>query len=519
MSQSADELSNKLGAEVTGTVLDHPAGLFILFFTEMWERFSYYGMRALLVLFLVSEVSAGGWGWDRADALKLYGTYTGLVYLTPILGGWIADKLLGSRMCVVLGALVMTLGHGAMALETKMFFYIGLGLLIAGNGLFKPNISTIVGGLYDKGSDKKDSAYTIFYMGINAGAFLGILLCGYVGENVGWNYGFGLAGVFMFVGMMQFYLAQGIFGSIGAKPVKRFEDAPEDIHEEKDPVIIRDRLIVIGVLAFFTIFFWMAFEQAGGSMTIFAKDYTQRALTGGAATFFATANLILTVGPLAIITWVLAMLFKQTFRQYAASNIFLGVGFAGIWALVIWMLIRDYTSGDTVTVPASWMGILNSFFIIAFAPLFSKMWATKFNPSGPIKFAIGLVLMGAGFGVLAWGSNSIATGAATAAVSMWWLIIAYWLHTMGELCVSPVGLSYVSKLAPAKLMSLMFGIWFLSNAIANKLAGASGSYIDTISEEHGLSSFFLLFTAITIGAGILLWIMTPFLKKKMHGIH
>ncbi|MFT5314516.1 MAG: POT family proton-dependent oligopeptide transporter, partial [Candidatus Krumholzibacteriia bacterium] len=308
MSQSADELSNKLGAEVTGTVLDHPAGLFILFFTEMWERFSYYGMRALLVLFLVSEVSAGGWGWDRADALKLYGTYTGLVYLTPILGGWIADKLLGSRMCVVLGALVMTLGHGAMALETKMFFYIGLGLLIAGNGLFKPNISTIVGGLYDKGSDKKDSAYTIFYMGINAGAFLGILLCGYVGENVGWNYGFGLAGVFMFVGMMQFYLAQGIFGSIGAKPVKRFEDAPEDIHEEKDPVIIRDRLIVIGVLAFFTIFFWMAFEQAGGSMTIFAKDYTQRALTGGAATFFATANLILTVGPLAIITWVLAML-------------------------------------------------------------------------------------------------------------------------------------------------------------------------------------------------------------------
>jgi len=263
----------------------------------------------------------------------------------------------------------------------------------------------------------------------------------------------------------------------------------------------------------------MAFEQAGGSMTIFAKDYTQRALTGGAATFFATANLILTVGPLAIITWVLAMLFKQTFRNYAASNIFLGVGFAGIWALVIWMLVRDYTSGDTVTVPASWLGILNSFFIIAFAPLFSKMWATRHNPSGPIKFAMGLVLMGAGFGVLAWGSSGIEVGAATAAVSMWWLIVAYWLHTMGELCLSPVGLSYVSKLAPAKLMSLMFGIWFLSNAIANKLAGASGAYIDKISEQYGLSSFFLLFTGITVAAGVLLVILTPWLKKKMHGIH
>ncbi len=519
MSKSANGSGNSLGADVIGSVLDHPAGLFILFFTEMWERFSYYGMRALLVLFLVSDVVQGGWGWDRADALKLYGTYTGLVYLTPILGGWIADKFLGSRYCVVLGAFVMALGHASMALDTKLFFYIGLGLLIAGNGLFKPNISTIVGGLYSKGSDKKDSAYTIFYMGINAGAFLGIMLCGYIGEEIGWSWGFGLAGIFMLVGMLQFYLAQGIFGSIGAKPTARFEEVVEDEHEEKDPVVIRDRLIVIGVLAFFTIFFWMAFEQAGGSMTIFAKDYTQRVLTGGTAKFFTTANLILTVGPLAIISWVLILLIKQTFRLYPVSNIILGTGFSGIWAIVIWMLMRQYTGGDEVTVPASWLGILNSFFIIAFAPLFSKLWATKYNPAGPIKFALGLVLMGLGFGLLSVGAHSIPAGAVTASVSMWWLIGAYWLHTMGELCLSPVGLSYVSKLAPAKLMSLMFGIWFFSNSIANKLAGASGAYIDAISEQYGLSSFFLLFTGLTVGAGLVLVVITPFLTKRMHGIH
>lgn len=518
MNTTANDLDNKLGAGATGTVLDHPAGLFILFFTEMWERFSYYGMRALLVLFLITDISEGGWGWERADALTLYGTYTMLVYLTPILGGWIADKFLGSRFCVVIGALIMTLGHASMAMETENFFYIGLGLLIAGNGLFKPNISTIVGGLYDKGSDKKDSAYTIFYMGINAGAFLGIMLCGYIGEKIGWNWGFGLAGIFMLVGMLQFYFAQGIFGSVGAKPSDRHAEV-EDEYEEKDPVIVRDRLIVIGVLAFFTIFFWMAFEQAGGSMTIFAKDYTQRALTGSVATIFTIVNLILTLGPVAIITWVLILLFKQTYKQYALSNIILGIGFAGIWAIVIWMLLREFTGGDTVTVPASWFGILNSFFIIAFAPLFSKLWATKYNPSGPVKFAFGLILMGVGFAVLAYGSNSIQLGAQTASISMWFLIIAYWFHTMGELCLSPVGLSYVSKLAPAKFMSLMFGIWFLSNAIANKLAGASGSYIDKISEEYGLSTFFLLFTGITIGAGVVMLIISPLLKKRMHGIH
>ncbi|MEM9934843.1 MAG: peptide MFS transporter, partial [Bacteroidota bacterium] len=253
------------------TILGHPVGLFVLFFTEMWERFSYYGMRAILVLFLVSEVAAGGWAWPREEALRLYGLYTGLVYLTPIIGGLLADRLLGFRWAVVIGALLMTLGHASLAFETETTFYAGLGLLIIGNGFFKPNISSIVGELYKNNEVKKDAAYTIFYMGINAGAFLGILLCGYFGEKVGWSYGFGMAGIFMFLGLLQFYFGQNIFGKIGLAPSKLKEEADTSENgkaEENIPAyVIRDRLIVIGVFSFFTIFFWMAFEQAGGSMT------------------------------------------------------------------------------------------------------------------------------------------------------------------------------------------------------------------------------------------------------------
>ncbi|MFT5780355.1 MAG: POT family proton-dependent oligopeptide transporter, partial [Crocinitomicaceae bacterium] len=202
-------------------VLGHPSGLFVLFFTEMWERFSYYGMRALLVLFLISAFGLGGWEWPREQAMALYGTYTALVYITPIIGGYIADKIIGYRAAVVIGALVMTLGHGFMAIEGgNIFLYIGIGLLIIGNGFFKPNMTSIISHMYKDVPEKKDGAYTIFYMGVNAGAFLGILLCGYIGEKVGWSYGFGLAGIFMFLGMLQFYFSQKIFGNIGKKPEK-----------------------------------------------------------------------------------------------------------------------------------------------------------------------------------------------------------------------------------------------------------------------------------------------------------
>lgn len=592
----------RLDSNIKSEVMGHPAGLFILFFTEMWERFSYYGMRALLVLFLVSAAGLGGWEWETADALKLYGVYTGLVYLTPIFGGILADKVIGYRKAVVWGALLMTLGHASMVFETPFTFYLGLGLIILGNGLFKPNISSIVSGLYVGNEKKKDAGYTIFYMGINAGAFLGILLCGYIGEKVGWSYGFGLAGIFMFIGMLQFIFAQKMFGQIGLKPEKELkleagdavidgigaddilDSSAKEVSEgdvEITPKVRRDRLIVIGILAFFTIFFWMAFEQAGGSMTIFAKDYTDRILTGDAAKIFTVINAILVIVPMAVLSWVLFKLFRATFSRIALSNIFLGTSFLVIWAIVAWMVNKDYNSktyiatidntevnlrsdvtfstgqelfvvdvdgegsyrivgkdnissvkasiqasalsalvveekAGEVEVPASWFGVLNSLFIILFAPLFSKLWESKFNPSAAIKFALGLILLGVGFGILAYGAMGI--GETVFTVSMVWLILAYFFHTLGELTLSPVGLSYVSKLSPPGLLSLMFGVWFTATFVANLLAGLSGSLIDKITEAYSLSAFFLIFTALPILAGLVLIFLNPMLKKKMHGI-
>lgn len=575
------------------SVFGHKPGLFLLFFTEMWERFSYYGMRALLVLFLVSELAAGGWGWSREEALKLYGLYTGLVYLTPIIGGIAADKLLGHRWAVILGALLMTLGHGSMALETETAFYAGLILLIVGNGFFKPNISSIVGQLYSRDPDKKDGAYTIFYMGINAGAFLGIMLCGYVGEKVGWSLGFGLAGIFMFFGMIMFYFGQQILGDHGTRESALKASTSDNATDEEAAHVVTDRLIVIALLSFFTIFFWMAFEQAGGSMTIFAKDYTGRVLSGFYATSFFWVNTALTVVPLAVVTYVLVKLVQATYGNIPLSNLFIVASFVIIWGIALWMLSKEsrmkayelelvasaetdsgeppakiittmqsdaaHEAGDSLLVidlerkegkgklrvitpeeaaefegeysatvvrerqnetevPASWFQILNSFFIISFAPLFSRVWESKINPSAPVKFGLGLILLGLGFGALAVGSMGIKQGDVTASVSIWWLVIAYWFHTMGELCVSPVGLSYVSKLAPAKFVGLMFGVWFMATAIANYLAGWTGSFIDPISEKYGLTTFFLIYTIIPVVAGLACWMLNGWMKRRMHGI-
>jgi POT family proton-dependent oligopeptide transporter len=580
----------------TPTILGHPAGLFTLFFTEMWERFSYYGMRALLVLFLVSDVVDGGWEWSPAEAGKLYALYTGLVYVTPILGGLLADKLLGYRKAVVVGAILMTAGHASMAMDTPIFFYIGLSLLILGNGAFKPNVSSIVGGLYPMGSDKKDGAYTIFYMGINAGAFLGILLCGYIGEKVGWSYGFGLAGIFMFAGMIQFWFGQGIFGDVGLSPkqqrnlnIEVHEGAAMDAGNENEPVAktevetiesgdsvarigvwasiaasiaavlyfgvpyllpevdewvgpviigcivgvigyiltdptligeAKDRVVVVVILAIFTIFFWWAFEQAGSSMTFFANDFTERELVGSGAIMFKWINAVLTIVPLAIITWVLGMLFAKTVKKYPISVIALGLSFTAIWIIALWMIFREFNT-DKSEVPASWFGILNSLFIILLAPVFSKIWESKYNPSATIKFALGLILLGIGFGVLSYGASAIPEGTAAGAVrvSMIWLILAYLLHTIGELILSPVGLSYVSKLTPSNLLGIVFGVWFGATAVANYLGGMTASFIEPISEEVGLSGFFLIFTVIPIVAGFILMTLTKMIKKKMHGIH
>ena len=304
------------------TILGHPSGLFTLFFTEMWERFSYYGMRAILVLFLISSLDNQGWGWDRKDALVLYAWYTGLVYITPIFGGLLADKFLGYRKAVVIGALLMTLGHAAMALEVfyDFYLYVGLSLLIIGNGFFKPNISSIVGQMYKDEGKIKDAAYTIFYMGINSGAFLGILLCGYIGETVNWHYGFGLAGIFMLFGMLQFHFGQKIFGDIGLSKNKTKKEINEQTESKVSLKVTTERLIVIGIFSFVTIFFWWGFEQAGGSMTIFANDYTNRDLAGTGALIFKIVNSLLTIVPMIIITIILAVAFSIFSNQIAKQN-------------------------------------------------------------------------------------------------------------------------------------------------------------------------------------------------------
>ncbi len=701
-------------------VLGHPAGLFVLFFTEMWERFSYYGMRALLVLFLVSSIGLGGWDWPRENALALYGTYTALVYLTPILGGHIADKFMGYRWAVVLGAFVMTLGHASMALESvHAFLYIGIGLLIVGNGFFKPNITSIISHMYKDVPEKQDSAFTIFYMGVNAGAFLGILLCGYLGEKVGWSYGFGLAGIFMFLGMLQFFFAQKLFGKVGGRPQKEGKIAPPinsdievleskkeiDNKEEKQvpvdidkrnpftkidiilialsvligviwiindplskisgismltfngedysngfiitglviffgllisrilryPKVLRDRMVAIVFFAIFTVIFWMSFEQAGGSMTIFASDYTNRIMTGLSANIFLVVNIIITVVPVAIITWVLFLLFRKTIKKITFSNIILGLSFVIIWGIIFWMINRDLNSssyvvqydsiktavinpetqkqevdprtgelkykniaitestevdandevvqstakviepieltvGETVPlydidkkgtyvyldnrtekdirkadkkegkgshivqgsvlkvnkdeleVPATWFLILNSLFIITLAPIFSKWWESKYNPSAAAKYGLGLILLGIGFGSLALGSTGIATGAKFASVSMIWLVFAYLFHTLGELCLSPVALSYISKLVPGRMIAMMFGIWYVAVAIGNKLAGVMGGQIDKITSEHSMTTFFLIFTIAPIVIGCIAIVLHPVIKKLMHGV-
>ncbi len=570
-------------------VLGHPSGLFVLFFTEMWERFSYYGMRALLVMFFTASLMDEGWAWPREHAMALFGSYTALVYLSTLVGGQLADKKIGYRMAVVIGALLMTLGHASMAVETHFSVYLGLTLLVVGSGFFKPNMTSIISVMYKDHQEKKDGAYTIFYMGVNAGAFLGILLCGYLGEKVGWSWGFGLAGIFMLFGMLQFWFAQGIFGEVGKKPVPSAQNETQEEGTDDDKrahftawqnavivicsvlgltwilnqpatkisngsfnlldfelfgldgnsatilfalalfivllvyrltlysKITREKMLAVTFFAFLTIFFWGIFEQAPGTLTIFARDYTNRVLEGNAGFIFKVVNSLMTLIPLAIITWVLFLLFKQTFKKYPFSNFFLGLSFLIIWGIAIWMLNTEFQK-DVAEIPASWFGVLNSLYIITFAPLFSKWWESKYNPSANVKFGIGMTLLGLGMAVVAFGSRDIAPGAQTASVSIVWLILVYLFHTLGELCVSPVGLSYVSKLVPARMIAFMFGVWYLAIAIGMKLAGMFGENVDRIANENGISYFFWMLTFIAVGLGVFSVIMQPVIKKLMHGI-
>jgi POT family proton-dependent oligopeptide transporter len=276
-------------------------------------------------------------------------------------------------------------------------------------------------------------------------------------------------------------------------------------------------MIAVAVFAFFTVFFWASFEQAGGSMNIFANDYTDRFLEGNSALIFKIINTLIYIIPLGIISWVLFKLVRATFKKIPLSNAILTLSFLIVWGIVLWLLYREFLQEST-EIPATWFNILNSLFIIAFAPLFSKWWESKFNPSAAVKYGLGLILLGVGFGFLAFGSKDIPQGALTAAVSITWLVFAYLFHTLGELCLSPVGLSYVSKLVPGRMIAMMFGIWYIAVAIGNKLAGKMGGMIDEITETYSMSTFFLIFTLIPIGVGLLAMLLNPFIKKLMHGV-
>ena len=568
------------------TVLGHPSGLFVLFFTEMWERFSFYGMRALLVMFFTSTALSGGWDWTCEQAMALFGSYVGLVYLSTMMGGYFADKKIGYRWAVLIGALLMTLGHGSMALETPFFIYTGLILLVFGNGFFKPNMTSIVSEMYKDRPEKKDGAYTIFYMGVNSGAFFGIVLCGYLGEQVGWNWGFGLAGIFMLFGLIQFWLSQNIFGDIGLKPVKKEVALTDENNDKLNPFpvwqlaliglmtilglvwivfepakiitngaldifnfnvmglsgnnftilvaillflfllvyrimsysqITKEKMIAVSFFAFLTIFFWAIFEQSPGTLTIFANDYTNRILEGNAGMIFKIVNAAIVVVPLGIITWVLILLFKQTFAKYAVANLVLASSFVIIWGIAIWMLNNQF-SEDSLEVPASWFSSLNSLYIIALAPLFSKWWESKYNPSANMKYALGMVFLAIGMITVAIGADGIEPGAKTASVSMIYLILVYLFVTMAELCISPVGLSYVSKLVPARMIAMMFGIWYLAVAIGMKGAAKFGENIDKIADEKGLSYFFWMLAIVSLVVGLLSFVMSPIIKKLMHGV-
>lgn len=427
------------------TLFGHPIGLFVLFFTEMWERFSYYGMRALLMLYMVDSLH-----YDVHRAGNMYGLYTGLVFLTPIAGGLLADRVMGQRKAILLGGLLMTVGQFTLMAPSEFCFYVALGLLVLGNGFLKPNISVIVGQLYPRDDPRRDAAFSIFYMGINLGAFFSPLVCGTLGQRIGWHWGFGAAGVGMALGLVVYLFGQRYLGDHG-QLVQRKEADP-GAPAEKITAVEWKRMAVLLVLGIFgNVVFWAAFEQAGSSLAIFAEKSTRLHVD--------------------LLNW---------------------------------------------TVPSSWLQSANPMFIIALAPVFSWLWVrlarAKREPSTPMKFTAGLAMVGAGFAaMMVAGTLYDKSGP----VSMGWLLIAYLLNTCGELCISPVGLSVVTKLAPARFGSMTMGLWFASMALANWFSGVFAGEYETMTKAE----FFSIPMLMAGGAGAALLLLVRPLRRWMGGIH
>jgi len=443
------------------TIFGHPAGLYILFFVEMWERFSYYGMRAILTLYLAAPIIMGdpqsGFGWTNAETLSFYGTYTMFVYLMSIPGGWVADKYIGQKKAVMLGGILLCFGHGVLAIDTEWAFFTGLILIVVGVGFLKPNISTMVGGLYKKGDNKRDTGFYIFYMGINIGAFLGALTVGAVAAKYGWHYGFGLAGIGMAIGQLVYFYGlqylEGVGEFIGSdkSPDKELMNKPLSRVE-------KDRMIVLLLSFLIIIVFWGAFEQAGGLMSLYTEQKTDRTLS--------------------------------------VSLPFIGN-----------------------EVPAAIFQSINAFFIIIFATIVAKFWsdwAKKGKESSSLfKMAIGLIIMAFGFFFMTKASTEVVMEGdeVVQKSAMIWLVLAYLFHTIGELCASPVALSFITKLAPVKYAAFMMGAYFAATGMGNKLAG----FVGQLSEGAGE---FQVFTGIAIFCtlfGILVLLILKPLKRLTHG--
>lgn len=487
----------------------HPRGLYTLFFTEMWERFSYYGMRALLVLFMTATAADGGLGFDDATATAIYGIYTAAVYVTTLPGGWIADRLLGAQKTVWYGGIVIMLGHFTLAIPALPTFYLGLILVVLGTGLLKPNISAVVGELYhDTGGSGRDAGYTIFYMGINLGAMLGPLVCSTLGESesFGWHYGFASAGIGMFIGLIQFRLTRYHLGDSGLYPDHLRPDGRTNQAPKYGWLMVG---IGVGLIVFITIL------GLTGNLNIDAVTVAQ----GGTATIAILAALyffyVFTFGKLdtterrcisVIVILVIAeALFWSGFEQSGSSlNLF----------------AERYTERIFFgfEIPTGWFQSLNPMFILIFAPFFASLWVNlgrrNLNPSIPAKFGLGLIQLGLGFLVMFGAAELVVSGES---VLPTWLFFTYLLHTTGELCLSPVGLSAISKLAPKRFVSQMMGIWFLGSGLGNIIAGLLAGRFNPESLDD-MPYLYLQIISITAGSGLILLLFTKPIKKLMGDI-
>jgi POT family proton-dependent oligopeptide transporter len=486
---------------MTDDWLGHPRGLSTLFFTEMWERFSYYGMRGLLVLFMTSAAATGGMGLDDVTATAIYGLYTASVYLVALPGGWIADHLLGLRRSVFWGGCIIAAGHFTLAIPSTRSFYLGLALIVIGTGLLKPSISTVVGELYPEGGARRDAGFSIYYMGINLGAFLGPLVCGLLGEHVNWHLGFSAAGVGMVLGVIQYSYGERFLGTAGALK-EEFQAAA--VRKRATRSLLRGVEGIVGVFLIIT-----ALAQIGAvRLTLLGLvDWTGIFIACLAGFFLLYVVLFggLTVvekkrvGVIAV-TFLASACFWSGFEQAGSSmNLFadrLTNRMIGGWEM-----------------PASWLQSVNALFIILLAPVFSVIWMRlrSRTPSTPAKMAYGLLQLGLGFAVLAWASTYARLDHR---VSPNWLVITYLFHTTAELCLSPIGLSSTTKLAPPRYAGQMMGVWFMGNALGNLIAGRVAGLIHSLP----LPQLFGAVTLFSMGTGLLLLLFTKPLKTWMGGV-